>query len=130
MNLQNYLIFIRKFAPHLFYSILIVTLIFGLYPKGFYFKNNVKWSTDSPGIDFSRFSTAHTEPFIEGIRGDQALSIDILIRPEALDRRDFSHILTLHNGDDESQLLMGQWRGSIVFMNGNDYENKKKSKIN
>ncbi len=51
-----------------------------------------------------------------------------MIRPEALDRKDFSHILTLHNGDDESQLIMGQWLSSIVFMNGNDYENKKQGK--
>lgn len=122
------LIFKHKFTPLIFYSILIVTLFFGLYPKGFYFKNNAKWLTDSPGIDFGKFSIAHTEPFIEGAEGDLALSIDIVIRPEALDKKDFSHILTLHNGDDESQLMMGQWLGSIVFMNGNDYANKKKSK--
>jgi len=125
---MNYFIIKRKFAPLLFYSILIVTLIFGLYPKGFHFKNNVRWLTDSPGINFGKFSIAHTEPFIEGIEGDPALSIEIVIRPEALDKKDFSHILTLHNGDDESQLMMGQWLSSIVFMNGNDYANKKKSK--
>jgi len=118
----------HKFSPLVFYSILIVTLFFGLYPKGFYFKNNVRWSTDSPGIDFGKFGIAHSEPFIEGIVGDPALSIDIAIRPEAGAGKGFSHILTLHNGDDESQLMMGQWLSSIVLMNGNDYENKKKSK--
>ncbi|MFH1083017.1 MAG: VanZ family protein [Pseudomonadota bacterium] len=51
-----------------------------------------------------------------------------MIRPEVLDKKGFSHILTLHNGDDESQLMMGQWLSSIVFMNGNDYENKKQGK--
>jgi len=122
------LIFKNKLTPLIFCSILIITLFFGLYPKGFYFKNNVRWLTDSPGIDFGKFSIAHTEPFIEGAGEDSSLSIDIVIRPAYLDKKDFSHILTLHNGDDESQLIMGQWLGSIVFMNGNDYANKKKSK--
>jgi VanZ family protein len=119
---------IYKYSKSIFYSILIITLFFGLYPKGFYFINNVRWSKDSPGIDFGKFGIAHTEPFIEETGSDHALSIDIVIKPSAGDGNGFSHILTLHNGDDEAQLLMGQWRSSIVFMNGNDYENREKTK--
>jgi hypothetical protein len=36
-NLKHYLIFKHKFIPLVFFSILIVTLFFGLYPKGFHF---------------------------------------------------------------------------------------------
>jgi VanZ family protein len=122
------LIFIHKYSKSIFFSILIITLLFGLYPKGFYFINNVRWSKDSPGIDFGKFGIAHTEPFVEETGSDPALSIDIVIRSGVGGWKGFRHILTLHNGDDEAQLLIGQWLGSIVVMMGNDYENKKKTK--
>ena len=128
LSVRNYMRFVHKHSKLIFYSILVVTLFFGLNPRGFYFKNNVRWSTDSPGLSFSNFGIAHTDPFIESITGDPALTIEIVIRPDADSRKDFRHILTLHNGSDDSQLMLGQWRNSIVFMKGNDYENKKRSK--
>jgi hypothetical protein len=128
LNFLDYWTLGHKFSPLIFYSILIVTLLFGLNPKGFYFKNNVRWSTDSTGIEFGRFGIAYTDPFIEGIEGDPSLSIEIVIRPDAGDEKSFTHILTLHNGDDDSQLMLGQWLSYIVFMKGNDYENKKPGK--
>jgi hypothetical protein len=128
LNFRNYFIFACKYSSLIFYSILIVTLLLGLNPKGFYFKNNVRWSPDSPGLSFGNFGIAHTEPFIESIADDPALSVEIAIRPDAGDERGFTHILTLHNGDDDSQLMLGQWRSFIIFMKGNDYENKKPGK--
>ncbi len=35
--------------------------------------------------------------------------------------------MVFHNGNDSEQLLVGQWRSSIVVMNGNDYANKQKT---
>jgi hypothetical protein len=122
------MIFVHKHFKLILYSIFILTLFFGLNPRGFYFKNNVRWSRDSPGLSFGNFGIAHTDPFIERIAGDPALTIEIVIRPDADSRKDFRHILTLHNGSDDSQLMLGQWRNSIVFMKGNDYENKKPGK--
>jgi hypothetical protein len=120
LNERNHVIFVHKHCKLIFYSILVVTLFFGLYPRGFYFKNNVRWSTDSPGLLFGDFGIAHTAPVIESIEGDPALTIEIVIRPDAGNEKGFRHILTLHNGDDDSQLMLGQWRNSIVFMKGND----------
>jgi hypothetical protein len=122
------MIFLNKHSKLILYSILIVTLFFGLNPRGFYFKNNVRWSTDSPGLSFGNFGIAHTDPFIESIAGDPSLSIEIALRTDAGDEKSFTHILTLHNGDDDSQLMLGQWLSYIVFMKGNDYENKKPGK--
>ena len=126
LNFRNYFRFVYKYSPLIFYSILIITLFFGLNPKGFYFKNNVRWSPDSPGLSFGNFGIAHTDPFIESIGGNPALSIEIVIRPNAGDEKSFTHILTLHNGDDDSQLMLGQWLSYIIFMKGNDYENRKR----
>jgi hypothetical protein len=37
----------------------------------------------------------------------------------------------VHNGDDGRQPVIGQWRSSLVIMNGDDYSNKLRSpKIN
>lgn len=119
------MIFVHKHFKLILCSILVVTLFFGLNPKGFYFKNNVRWSTDSPGLSFGNFGIAHTAPFMESVAGDPALTIEIVIPPDADARKDFRHILTLHNGSDDSQLMLGQWLNNIIFMKGNDYENKK-----
>jgi hypothetical protein len=122
------MIFVNKHFKLILYSILVATLFFGFNPRGFYFKNNVLWSTDFPGLSFGNFGIAYTAPFIESLEGDPALSIEIVIRPDAENKNDFRHILTLHNGSDDSQLILGQWLNDIVFMKGNDYENKKRSK--
>jgi hypothetical protein len=45
----------------------------------------------------------------EGNQGNLALSIEIVIRPDSGDEKGFRHILTLRNGDDDSQLVMGQY---------------------
>ena len=40
----------------------------------------------------------------------------------------FNFILTLHNGNDGSQLLLGHWRSWLIAMNGDDYDHKRRVK--
>ena len=109
----------------MFFTILLFILFFGLHPKGFHFKNNVKRLTDSPGIEFGEFGIAYTDQFIESGEATD-FSIEVVIRPGENSEKVFSHILTIHNGNDDSQLMLGQWGENLIFMNGDDYENKKR----
>lgn len=113
-------------------AILFGILIFGLIPKGFYFSNGVNWMTDQPGIRFSKYGIAYTNPFIElieeGISEPNSFSIEIALKPASYDEKGFNFILALHNGKDSNQLLMGQYLSRIILMNGDDYDHKRRTK--
>ena len=113
-------------------AILSAILIFGLNPKGFKFSNGVNWIIDQPGIRFSRYGIAYTNPFFELI-GDNAskptcFSIEIALSPASYQEGGSNFILTLHNGRDRNQLLMWQYHSWIILMNGDDYDHKRRTK--
>jgi VanZ family protein len=113
-------------------AILFGILIFGLIPKGFHFSNGVNWIKDQPGIRFSKYGIAYTNPFIELIEGEisesNSFSIEIALKPASYDEKGFNFILALHNGKDRNQLLMGQYLSWIILMNGDDYDHKRRTK--
>jgi hypothetical protein len=40
----------------------------------------------------------------------------------------FNFLFVIHDGDDGKQLLIGQWRSSLIVMNGDDYDHSRKTK--
>jgi hypothetical protein len=120
-----------KWLTGLSVVVLFVILFFGLRPKDFDFSNNVRWTRDQPGISFNKYSLAYTDP-IEELRkengfGENGFSIEIALKP-LNNEEGFNFILALHGGEDENQLLMGQWRSWIIVMNGDDYDHKRRVK--
>jgi len=120
-----------KWLTGLSVVILLVILFFGLRPKGFNFANNVGWTHDQSGISFSKYSLAYTDPISEFSKEDglgaNGFSVEIALKPSSAEEG-FNLILTLHNGDDEDQFLVGQWRSWIITMNGDDYDHKRRIK--
>ncbi len=120
-----------KWLTGLSVVVLFVILFFGLRPKDFYISNNVLWTHDQPGVRFSKYGIAYTDP-IEELRkengfGENGFSIEIALRP-LNNEEGFNFILVLHNGNDRKQLLLGQWRSWIIAMNGDDYDHKRRVK--
>ena len=111
---------------------LLIILAVGLNPKGFHFSNNVAWITERPGIRFSRYGIAYTQPLTNLIQengsGPDGFSLEIALKPANERRRGFKFILAFHNGDDGTQFLLGQWRSTIIVMNANDYAYRRKTK--
>jgi hypothetical protein len=107
-------------------------LFFGLRPKGFRFSNNVNWLTDKPGIRFGSYGMAYTDLSNQKIKSDiseaSGFSIEIAIKPEPFNQEGFKFILVFHDGSDRDQLLIGQYRSSLIIMNGDDYSNRRKTK--
>ena len=66
----------------------------------------------------------YTEPFLE-LYSAENLKIDIGLKPETQAENGFSHLLTFYDGDDDTQLVIGQYLHSIIIMKGNDYENRR-----
>ena len=111
------------------FLILSIILFFGINPKSYNFKNNVALLEDEQGIHFRKYGLVYAElnkEFIEEkFLTDKGFSVELVIRPQHLDKREFQQILTVHDGNDAEQFLIGQWMSSFIVMNGNDYANKK-----
>jgi VanZ family protein len=131
-NLSNQKQIPLKWLIGLSVVLLLIILAAGLKPKGFRLTNKVSWIEDRPGIRFSKYSIAFTNPFNDStpanISGADGFSMEIALKPASYWGRKFKFILALHNGNDSEQLIMGQWRSWFIVMNGDDYASRRKTK--
>jgi hypothetical protein len=113
-------------------GVLTGILIFGLNPKGYKFSNEVSWITDQPGIRFGKYGIAYTNSFSnmigENASKPNSFSIELALKPANYHEKGTNFVLVLHNGKDRSQLLMWQYHSWIILMNGDDYDNKRRTK--
>lgn len=113
-------------------AVLLVTLFFGLRPRHSDFSNHVQWLQEKPGVHFARYSLIYAtldQKLIQKVlSNNKGFSIEIAIQPEIFAKRGFQLILTIHDGNDHGQLLIGQWGSSLVIMNGDDYDHSKNTK--
>jgi len=110
--------------------VLIGMLYFGIRLKGFRRGNNVRWSDSGVGLAFQRFGQAYTDGFFSAAGGGlsgNGLTIELAIRPEFPKYSGFRFLVLVHDGDDSRQLVIGQWRSSLVIMNGDDYSNRHRA---
>lgn len=118
------------FSKCLFVVVLVITLIAGLDPKGYHFRNEVTWLANEPGLQFGRYGRAHTEPFVTPAIAEQlnahGFTIELVTTLTNLPSSGFRILATFHSGDDGSQLLIGQWHQTLVAMNGDDYDHTRK----
>ncbi len=101
---------------------------FGIRLKGVWPGNNVRWSDSGEGLIFDRYAVAYTTGFFpsDSSSTGYGLTIEMAIRPKFFRHSNFSFLLLVHDGKDERQLVFGQWRSSLLVMNGCDYSNKRR----
>jgi hypothetical protein len=101
-------------------------LYFGIRLKDFSSDNNVLWSSKG-GLAFKRFAIAYTEGFFPDTQqntGVNGLTVEMAIRPELVKRTEsIKFILLIHAGENHDQFVIGQWRSTLIIMNGYDYSN-------
>ncbi|MBC8002962.1 MAG: VanZ family protein [Opitutaceae bacterium] len=109
--------------------VLLVILAAGLDPKGYRFRNEVAWKTDGPGLRFGRFGRVHTEPFITSEQAVKlnrdGFTLETGFSAMTIANGGFRILASFHAGDGRSQLVIGQWRGQIIVMNGDDYSRRR-----
>lgn len=109
---------------------LTLTLYFGLEPKGFHPENAVSWIPETSGIRFEKYGIVYADnvfgSFSPSLQGPGALTLEIALRPDSIKDSTFKFIAVFHGGDDADQLLIGQWRSSIIVMNGDDYDGRQR----
>jgi len=113
-------------------AVFVAILFFGLKPKGYHFSNDVTWLSKSPGIRFKGYGIAYTEPFkVMKNAGDinaHGFSIEVALKPSIYHENRFNFLFSIHNGDDGKQLVFGQYGSSLIVMNGDDYNHRRRTK--
>ena len=75
-------------------AVLFWGLFFGLWPKDFNFSNHVTWITEQPGIRFSGYGIAYTDPIKELIKeddsGENGFSVEIVLKPAGYHKDGFN----------------------------------------
>lgn len=112
--------------------VLLVTLFFGLNPKGYDFSNHVNRLPGGPGIHFGKYGLAYAnldnDLFSGELGSRKSFSLQLAIMPASPDGDGFNFITAIHNGRDNEQLLVGQWHSSVIVMNGDDYAHRQNTK--
>ena len=109
---------------------MLVALFFGLRLEATTTANQVAWHPDRAGLHFERYAMAYCRPAFDSASRSAssvvtALSFELAVRAEALKRDRFQILLMLHGGQDDDQLVIGQWRSSLIVMHGNDYSGRR-----
>ncbi|MBL0713505.1 MAG: VanZ family protein [Desulfosarcina sp.] len=114
-------------------ALVLMTLFFGLRFEGATATNQVEWHPDRAGLRFGHYGMAYCLKAFETASSPASpagtgLSFELAVRAEALKRDRFQILMMLHGGRDAEQLLIGQWRSSLIVMHGNDYSGRRRLK--
>lgn len=93
-------------------SVLLVTLFFGLKPKGFRFFNQVKRLDGENGIHFYNIGTVHGEKRLEEIGISDTMCIIMKLRSNLL-RRGLMRIASVVGRDGHELVTIDQWRNGL-----------------
>jgi hypothetical protein len=111
-------------------AVTLIALFFGLNPRDFRFDNAARWIGTSNGIRFGKFGIAYSHGGFSlpstGAPDPSAFTVEIAVKPYRTQAGNFQFIASWHAGDDAGQLVIGQWRSSIIVMNGDDYDNHRR----
>ena len=106
-------------------ALLVLILFFGLRFRDFSLTNHVAWLDGRNGIRIGHNGIAYAEiglPRKRAADAPTALTIEMALKAEDNAGDRFRFVLSVNGGQDEAQLLLGQWRHSLIVMNGDDYD--------
>ena len=110
-------------------AMLVLILYAGLRFKGAAITNEVAWLEARPGLRFGNCGIAYGKaavPAAETAPDQAPLSIEMALKPGATGDGHFRFLLLLHGDDDDTQLVIGQWKSWLVVMHGDDYDAKRR----
>jgi hypothetical protein len=109
--------------------VLVVMLYFGIRLKGFQPGNNVQWPASGIGLTFDESSQAYTESFFIGSGSDSriGLTIELAVHPIHFNKSSIGILMMVHDGNADNQLVICQWRSSLIIMNGDDFSNRRRT---
>jgi hypothetical protein len=127
-------LFGKKQKKSLWVWLLIVILLgmiyFGLRPKEYDITNHVEWLDGKTGVSFRKYGLVYAQLLPGEVRQHMTdppgFSMEMALQSDIDQKDGFNFIVSLHSGKDREQLLVGQWRSSIVVMGGDDYDHTRR----
>ncbi|MGE0626061.1 MAG: LamG-like jellyroll fold domain-containing protein [Pseudomonadales bacterium] len=119
----------QRIAVGLLLAYVIFLAVTGLNPRDLSRGNEVRWLPDEPGIRFDGHGLAYTDAPAGGQPGAGFAAFTLLLdlRLAATQgRRGFEHVVTVFGDTTASQLLIGQWKDSLIVTNGADYDYRQR----
>lgn len=121
----------NSFVLRIFFlgAALLATLFFGLHPKDFG-GEHIPSINQTGDLSFTKYSIATVDTNwsyvseIDTKQGEPRLSINLEIPVIPDHRGRFAIIFSINDTLGYSQMLLGQWKNSLVIMSGNDYSNQ------
>jgi len=103
----------------------LMVLYFGLRTRGDGNTNDALWLPDRMALRFQGSGIAYVDDLeISRLnRKIDSLTIEMVIKPGRNQRQGFGPLLLLHDGNDQRQVAIWQYKDSLIVMNGNDYSN-------
>ncbi len=103
-------------------------LFFGLQPKGGRVAHRPLFLPEVEAVRFLPSSMAYVDALCipDKFKDLSAFTFHIIFAPDNFELKGFRPILTIHDGRDAKQLTVWNWGRSIIVMNGDDYDGRKK----
>jgi len=119
----------RRIALGLLLAYVAFLAVAGLNPRDLSRGNEVTWLPDGPGLRFDGHGLAYTgTPGTRAAGGSPAgftMLLDLRLT-ETRGGRGFEHVVTIFGGVTDSQLLIGQWKRSLIVTSGTDYDYRQR----
>ncbi len=109
-------------------TMVLIALFFGLRPHAWFVDNDARWLPNHDGLQFMGNGIA----YVRDLRPDMteshpdAFTIELVATPGTVQIRGFSPLLVLSDGSDDRQLAVWQYLGSLIVMNGDDYDYRQR----
>ncbi|UCE05713.1 MAG: hypothetical protein JSW07_19300, partial [bacterium] len=107
-------------ATIIVFFIVAGTLTVGLRPFNFFPKNGAQLLKDKNGIEFNNFGIAYCSSNSNGYQElipfqNNALTIEIALKPRAKSNRSFAHIFSACDGEKKEIFVLGQWKSYFII---------------
>jgi VanZ family protein len=106
----------------------MIALFVGLRPKGGSSANDVRWLAEQRGLRFQGQGMAFVENVGSAMKThrETPFSIEMAVTPSKGRLRGYNPLLVMHGGHDPNQMTIWQYSQSLIVMNGDDYDNRKR----
>jgi VanZ family protein len=98
----------KKISGLILLGIILVTLLFGLWPLNFHPPNRVEWLKDEPGVRITGPGHLFSLPGMVRYFPDQSVSLEIWLRPSTDNTNRYCNILSFWDGGRQAVFLIGQ----------------------
>jgi fluoride ion exporter CrcB/FEX len=97
--------------------VLLITLLAGLKPKGYHFRNDIAWTRSNGGIGIGPIGIAYTRDSLQWMDKnslDSGFAIELSVKADKFQTNGIAEILSFWDGTYPEPLIIGQWRDFVI----------------